>query len=280
MARTPATRQEPPPGRILQAALELVAGGGYEALQVRAISQRAGCRRVRSTRKLPLARLLADRRVPRSSRKRLNSRGFTNRHRRGGRNAAERVDRLISELTQRMTANREAEMRCAVAGAAQRQARRLPQYVHGFGGVLQNMLASAIAPEGPTAAGPGGRGLAREHLVRGARGLDERDDGRRRYPHRHAPGLRTAAARGVAPGADPPAARGLRGTSFGKPPAVRSRERSCVGLARGDLMFGSARRRLVCVFVSVAALVLPIVGSAQPARRSRRAISSSTSPTR
>jgi hypothetical protein len=31
-------------------------------------------------------------------------------------------------------------------------------------------------------------------------------------------------------------------------------------------MFGSARRRLVCVSVSVAALVLPIVGSAQPAQ--------------
>ena len=31
-------------------------------------------------------------------------------------------------------------------------------------------------------------------------------------------------------------------------------------------MFGAARRRLVCVFVSVAALVLPIVGSAQPAQ--------------
>jgi len=41
MARAPATRQEPR-RRILQAALELVAGGGYEALQVRAISERAG----------------------------------------------------------------------------------------------------------------------------------------------------------------------------------------------------------------------------------------------
>src|SRR5512143_3424064 len=138
------TKQEPR-RRILDAALALVAAAGYEALQVRAISERAGV----SSRTIyanfsSLDALLIVAIAEQSQA--LYSR-FTQSPPRG-RTAADRVDRLISDLTQTMTANREitvALLRALLSGK-----RDVSQYVHGFGGVLQAMLASAIAPDGPT----------------------------------------------------------------------------------------------------------------------------------
>ncbi len=48
-----------------------------------------------------------------------------------------------------MTANR--ELTVALLRALLSGKRDVSQYVHGFGGVLQAMLASAIAPDGPGA---------------------------------------------------------------------------------------------------------------------------------
>jgi len=145
MARAAATRQEPR-RRILQAALELVAGGGYEALQVRAISERAGVSSRTIYANFPSLDSLLIVAVAEQSEP-LYTRATRSPPR--GRTAAERVDRLISDLTQTMTANREitvALLRALLSGK-----RDVSQYVHGFGGVLQSMLASAIAPNGPTA---------------------------------------------------------------------------------------------------------------------------------
>jgi AcrR family transcriptional regulator len=145
MARAPATRQEPR-RRILQAALELVASGGYEALQVRAISERAGVSSRTIYAKFPsldslLIVAIAEQSEPLYTR-------FTDSPPRGA-NAAERVDRLIGDLTQTMTANR--ELTVALLRALLSGKRDVSQFVHGFGGVLERMLASAIAPDGPTA---------------------------------------------------------------------------------------------------------------------------------
>lgn len=145
MARTPATRQEPR-RRILQAALELVAGGGYEALQVRAISERAGVSSRTIYANFPsldslLIVAIAEQSEPLYTR-------FTSSPVRG-RNAAERIDRMIGDLTQTMTSNR--ELTVALLRALLSGKRDVSQFVHGFGGVLERMLASAIAPEGPTA---------------------------------------------------------------------------------------------------------------------------------
>jgi AcrR family transcriptional regulator len=145
MARAPATRQEPR-RRILQAALELVAGGGYEALQVRAISERAGVSSRTIYANFPsldslLIVAVAEQSEPLYTR-------FTESPPRG-RTAADRVDRLIGDLTLTMTANR--ELTVALLRALLSGKRDVSQYVNGFSGVLQRMLASAIAPAGPTA---------------------------------------------------------------------------------------------------------------------------------
>jgi AcrR family transcriptional regulator len=144
MARAPATRQAPR-RRILQAALELVAGGGYEALQVRAISERAGVSSRTIYANFPSLDSLLIVAIAEQS-EALYTR-FTESPPRG-RNAAERVDRLISQLTQTMTANR--ELTVALLRALLSGKRDVSQFVQGFGGVLQTMLASAIAPDGPT----------------------------------------------------------------------------------------------------------------------------------
>jgi TetR/AcrR family transcriptional regulator, cholesterol catabolism regulator len=144
MARAAATRQEPR-RRILQAALDLVAGGGYEALQVRAVSERAGVSSRTIYTYFPSLDSLLIVAVAEQSQP-LYSRFTTSPPR--GRSAAERVDHLISDLTRTMTANREltvALLRALLSGKPD-----VAQFVHGFGGVLQTMLASAIAPDGPT----------------------------------------------------------------------------------------------------------------------------------
>jgi TetR/AcrR family transcriptional regulator, cholesterol catabolism regulator len=145
MPRGAALAKEEPRRRILQAALELAATGGYEALQVRAISERAGV----SSRTIyanfqSLDSLLI---VAVAEQSQVLYQRVTNAPPRG-RTPATRVDRLITDLTATMTANREltvALLRSLLSGK-----RDVSQYVHGFGGVLQAMLASAIAPDGPT----------------------------------------------------------------------------------------------------------------------------------
>jgi len=144
MAGAAATRPNPR-RRILRAALELVASGGYEALQVRAISERAGVSSRTIYANFPSLDSLLIVAVAEQSEE-LYTR-FTESPPRG-RNPAARVDRLISQLTQTMTANR--ELTVALLRALLSGKRDVAQYVHGFGGVLQTMLASAIAPDGPT----------------------------------------------------------------------------------------------------------------------------------
>jgi AcrR family transcriptional regulator len=141
-----ATAKQQPRRRILQAALEIAAAGGYDALQVRAISERAGV----SSRTIyanfqSLDSLLI---VAVAEQSQALYQRVTNAPPRG-RTAAARVDRLISDLTATMTANR--ELTVALLRALLSGKRDVSQYVHGFGGVLQSMLASAIAPNGPTA---------------------------------------------------------------------------------------------------------------------------------
>jgi TetR/AcrR family transcriptional regulator, cholesterol catabolism regulator len=141
-----APAKQQPRRRILQAALELAATGGYEALQVRAISERAGV----SSRTIyanfqSLDALLI---VAVAEQSQALYQSVTDAPPRG-RTPAARVHRLITDLTATMTANREltlALLRSLLSGK-----RDVSQYVHGFGGVLQAMLASAIAPAGPTA---------------------------------------------------------------------------------------------------------------------------------
>ena len=145
MARAPASRQEPR-RRILRAALELVAGGGYEALQVRAISERAGVSSRTIYTNFPSLDSLLIVAIAEQS-EALYTRVTESPPR--GRTAAERVDRLIRDLTKTMTANR--ELTVALLRALLSGKRDVSQFVQGFGGVLQRMLASAIAPEGPSA---------------------------------------------------------------------------------------------------------------------------------
>jgi AcrR family transcriptional regulator len=144
-AGTAPPKQEPR-RRILQAALELAATGGYEALQVRAISERAGVSsRTIYTNFQSLDSLLI---VAVAEQSEALYQRFTKAPPRG-RSPASRVDRLITDLTATMTANR--ALTVALLRALLSGKRDVSQYVHGFGGVLQAMLASAIAPEGPTA---------------------------------------------------------------------------------------------------------------------------------
>jgi AcrR family transcriptional regulator len=146
MAAGTAPPKQEPRRRILQAALELASSGGYEALQVRAISERAGVSSRTIYANFPSLDSLLIVAVAEQS-EALYQR-FTKAPPRG-RTAASRVDRLITDLTATMTANR--ELTVALLRALLSGKRDVSQYVHGFGGVLQAMLASAIAPDGPTA---------------------------------------------------------------------------------------------------------------------------------
>jgi AcrR family transcriptional regulator len=144
MSGSAAPPKRSPRRRILQAALELAATGGYEALQVRAISERAGV----SSRTIyanfqSLDSLLI---VAVAEQSEALYQQFTQSPPRG-RTAAARVERLITDLTGTMTANR--DLTVALLRALLSGKRDVSQYVHGFGGVLQAMLASAIAPDGP-----------------------------------------------------------------------------------------------------------------------------------
>jgi AcrR family transcriptional regulator len=137
----------PPRQRIVDAALRLVAEGGYDALQVRAIAERASVSSRTIYAYFPsldslLIVAVADlsgplyRRYTESPPK--------------GRTPAARVQKLIAELNVTMTSNRiltVAILRALLSGKPD-----VVQHVRNFSDVLQAILASAIAPKGPTAA--------------------------------------------------------------------------------------------------------------------------------
>ena len=134
-----------PRRRIVDAALILASQGGYDALQVRAIAEQAGV----SSRTIyanfsSLDSLLI---VAVAEQSDGLYRQFTESPIKG-RTPAARVNQLISELTETMTSNRAltvALLRALVSGKPD-----VAQYVNGFRAVLNTMLASAIAPKGPT----------------------------------------------------------------------------------------------------------------------------------
>jgi AcrR family transcriptional regulator len=131
--------------RMLKAALELAAQGGYEAVQVRHVSERAGV----SSRTIyshfpsldsllivavveqarPLYRHLADA-VPE---------GLT---------PAERADELIGRLTETITTNR--PITVALIRALHGGKPDVAPYVQDFGATIRAMFLTAIAPETPT----------------------------------------------------------------------------------------------------------------------------------
>jgi AcrR family transcriptional regulator len=127
---------------MLDAALELTSRGGYDALQVRALTERAGV----SSRTIyeqfqSLDALLI---VAVAEQSEGLYRQVTEAPK--GRTPAARVNQVIGVLTGTMTANREitvALLRALLGGKPD-----VAQYVDGFRTVLQAILANAIAPTG------------------------------------------------------------------------------------------------------------------------------------
>src|SRR3954470_15746762 len=124
-----AGRRTDPRSRILDAALQLALQGGCDALQVRAISERAGVSSRTIYTNFPsldslLIVAVAEQSQPLYQR-------FTESPPRGE-SAAVRVDHLISDLTATMTANR--ALTVALLRALLSGKRDVSQYVTGFGG--------------------------------------------------------------------------------------------------------------------------------------------------
>jgi len=142
----PVRRSPRPRRRILTAALELAVEGGYDALQVRALSDRAGVSSRTIYAHFPSLDSLLIVAVAEQSQ------DLYRRYSQSppkGRTAAARVGKLIAELTATMTATPNltgALLRALLSGKPD-----VAPWVHVFGDVLQTMLASAIAPGGPTA---------------------------------------------------------------------------------------------------------------------------------
>jgi AcrR family transcriptional regulator len=134
-----------PRRRILDAALELASTGGYDAVQVRALAGIAGVSsRTIYSNFTSLDSLLIVAVAEQSQD--LYARFSTAPPK--GRTPAARVNQLINELTETMTANRQltvALLRALLSGKPD-----VAQYVNGFRAVLQTILATAIAPKGPT----------------------------------------------------------------------------------------------------------------------------------
>jgi AcrR family transcriptional regulator len=133
--------------RIIDAALALVVEGGYEALQVRAITERAAVSSRTIYTFFPsldslLIIAIAERagaelygRLTRGSRKR---------------SAAGRVEEVIDDLVRIMTDNRALTvglLRALLGGKPD-----VAQHVRGFAATTQAVLATAIRPDGPSAA--------------------------------------------------------------------------------------------------------------------------------
>jgi len=134
-----------PRRRILDAALELASTGGYEAVQVRALAGIAGVSSRTIYANFPSLDSLLIVAVAEQSQD-LYTRFSTAPPK--GRTPSARVNQLISELTETMTANRAltvALLRALLSGKPD-----VSQYVNAFRTVLQTMLATAIAPKGST----------------------------------------------------------------------------------------------------------------------------------
>ena len=132
----------------MDAALELASEGGYDALQVRAISQRASVSSRTIYAYFPSLDSLLIVAVAERAGEELyrHLTQFPSRRR----TAAGRVQKVIEELNRIMTANRTltvALLRALLSGKPD-----VVQHVRNFSDVLQALLASAIAPHGPTAA--------------------------------------------------------------------------------------------------------------------------------
>jgi AcrR family transcriptional regulator len=133
-----------PRRRILDATLQLASTGGYEALQVRALSELAGVSSRTIYALFPSLDSLLVVAVAEQSQELYRQYSESPPK---GRSAAARVNRLISELTETMTANRAltvALLRALLGGKPD-----VSQYVDGFRTVLQSLVATAIAPSGP-----------------------------------------------------------------------------------------------------------------------------------
>ena len=135
-----------PRRRILDAALALTSQGGYEALQVRALSERAGVSSRTIYANFPSLDSLLIVAVAEQSEDLYK--GFTESPPQG-KTPFSRVNHLIDQLTETMTSNRAitvALLRALLSGKPD-----VSQHVKGFGDVMQVLIASAIAPAGPTA---------------------------------------------------------------------------------------------------------------------------------
>jgi AcrR family transcriptional regulator len=140
---TPRPRQ--PRRRMLDAALELAVQGGYDALQVRAIAQRAGVSSRTIYENFPSLDSLLILAVAEPAAGLY--RQFTESPP-TGRTSAARVNQLISQLTDTMTANRPltlALFRALLSGKPD-----VAQHIAGFRAALQAVLASAITSQRPT----------------------------------------------------------------------------------------------------------------------------------
>jgi AcrR family transcriptional regulator len=135
----------PPRRRILDAALVLAAEGGFDAIQVRAIAERASV----SSRTIyeqfsSLESLLIFAIAEQASGLYVR---YTETPPRGA-TAEERVDALTRELSQIMTANRTltvALLRALLCGKPD-----VSEHVRNFVALTENVIAAAISPDGPT----------------------------------------------------------------------------------------------------------------------------------
>ena len=131
---------------MLDAALELAARGGYEAVQVRHLSERAGVSSRTIYSHFPsLDSLLI---VAVIEQARPLYRRLTDTAPRGGTPAA-RVNELIDRLTDTITTNR--SITVALVRALHGGKPDVAPYVQDFGATIQGMFLAAIAPDGPTA---------------------------------------------------------------------------------------------------------------------------------
>ena len=145
MVSDPTPRRPSPRRRILNAALELAVEGGYDAMQVRTLAQRAKV----SSRTIymhfdSLDSLLV---VAIAELSQPLYRQYTESPPRTG-TAIERISQLFSELTQTMTANRGLTMallRSLLSGKPD-----IVPFIRGYREVLEEVLAKTIADDEPT----------------------------------------------------------------------------------------------------------------------------------
>jgi TetR/AcrR family transcriptional regulator, cholesterol catabolism regulator len=132
--------------RIIDAALDLTANGGYDGLQVRTLSELAQVSSRTIYKQFPSLDALIV--VAVSEQFDELYAGFM-RSPPSGPNAVTRVDQLVAYLAETLTANRAltgALLRALLSGKAD-----VAHHVREFAETLQGMLAIAISPNGPTA---------------------------------------------------------------------------------------------------------------------------------